>query len=81
MLYGVYALSQRCGELRKLGYEIKDKWGRDAGKRTHYKVYYMDVVTRRQEKPSVVPVKAHFRTIRNELTGHEICEVQENLFA
>lgn len=24
--YGIYALSQRCGELRRMGFPIKDEW-------------------------------------------------------
>jgi hypothetical protein len=42
---GCYALSQRVGELRKLGFEIKDKWVTlDNGKKI--KEYSMDVKPR-----------------------------------
>lgn len=29
--YGVYALSQRCGELRRSGWPIRDEWHESAG--------------------------------------------------
>jgi hypothetical protein len=41
--FGVYALSQRVGELRRKGYAIKDQWVEQNGKR--FKRYLMEVST------------------------------------
>ena len=37
--FGVYALSQRCGELRKEGHDIRDEWVKSNGKK--FKRYYL----------------------------------------
>jgi len=77
-LLGVSALSQRITELRRDGYDIRDRFGTVKGERKPFKVYWMAVPKQPAPRTETV-VREHVRRLN--VIEDEPVEQQGVLFA
>lgn len=60
---GIGALTQRISELRRLGFDIRDDWGRVKGERQAWKIYWLAGAQPMPQPKTQTIVREHVRQI------------------